>query len=66
MDFGNLDDTELVEALRELAREWQQRFGRRLVVTAELAELYASKKLGLMRMPSGSRGFDAVDKEGKR
>jgi len=66
MDFENLDNTEFVEALRELAMEWQRRFGRRLVLTPELAEIYACQKLGLMRMPSGNRGFDAIDREGKR
>jgi len=66
MDFENLDDNELVEALRELAKEWQRRFGRRLVVISELAEIYSCQQLDLMRMPSGNRGFDAVDKEGKR
>lgn len=66
LNFENLDDAELVEALRQLAQEWKRRFGRGLGVTPELAELYACQKLGLRRMPSGNRGFDAIDQEGKR
>ena len=66
MNFENVDDTELVETLRQLAQEWKRRFGRGLGVTPELAELYACQKLGLKRMPSGNRGFDAIDQGGKR
>lgn len=65
-NFENLDDAELVEALRQLAQEWKRRFGRRLGVTPELAELYACQKLGLTRMPPENRGFDAIDQGGKR
>jgi hypothetical protein len=65
-NFENLNDAKLVEALRQLAQEWKRRFGRRLGVTPELAELYACQKLGLTRMPPENRGFDAIDQEGKR
>lgn len=66
MNLESLDDTGLVEALRQLAQQWKQRFGRGLGVTPELAEVYACQKLGLKRMPSGNQGFDAIDREGKR
>jgi len=66
MNLESLDDTGLVEALRQLAQQWKRRFGRGLGVTPELAEVYACQKLGLKRMPSGNQGFDAIDREGKR
>ena len=66
MNLESLDDTGLVEALRQLAQQWKQRFGRGLGVTPELAEVYACQKLGLKRMPSGNQGFDAIDREGTR
>lgn len=66
MNFESLNDSEFVEALRQLAHEWKRRFERGLGITPELAELYACQKLRLKRMPPGNRGFDAVDKEGKR
>ena len=64
--FENLDDDELMEALRQLAQEWKRRSGRRLGVTPELAEVYACEKLSLTRMPPENRGFDAIDQHGKR
>jgi hypothetical protein len=66
LTFGNLSDVELVEAARQLAIQWKQRFKRKLGITSELAELYACQALGLMRMPSENQGYDAVDQQKKR
>lgn len=66
LNFENLDDAKLMEALRQLAQEWKRRFKRRLGVTPELAEFYACQKLDLTRMPPENRGFDAIDRSGRR
>ncbi len=66
LDFDNLSDTELVEAARQLALQWKQRFKRRLGITSELAELYACQALGLTRMPPENQGYDAIDQQRKR
>lgn len=63
---GKGDERGWLDFLARLAWIYRESMGRPLPITSELGELYACVLLGLRRTPPGTRGYDALDGEGKK